>query len=459
LALIELDLTAPPDQPPSTPPPARRYRRIGLLLAVVLALALGGAAPARSPLWRYLGTVPDAAAAAGRADAPFRLSGGMLYTFAGAGADRVVEAWSPAAPPHRVWTARFPARMTGPDQVPFGGIDARQAGAVVMLSDGPSTTAVDRRTGRVRWTSPVPVQPLAGDRIGIAPDQAFRAGTVYDQDSGEPGALYFSSTGEPHTEPPIRTEVRGLDLRTGATVWSVKTSGAANVFRTARPAAGVLILGSDRLSLRSGDTGSVMRETPLSGIGEATPFTGELVGDTLVVTYGGFQAARPLLVGYATATLERRWERPQTRALVNTGSCEGVVCSEEGGRRTVLDGTTGRDLWRVPDDLDLRRRAGYVIETPGGGSDLPVGVVDAATGTPRANLGGWRAEVPGTGDQPIVLRRSQGPLTSLFGAVTAGRTAVQPLGATSGPVGECTSDERYVVCQADGGLQIWAYRA
>ena len=27
----------------------------------------------------------------------------------------------------------------------------------------------------------------------------FRPGTAYDQDSGEPGPLYFSATGEPHT--------------------------------------------------------------------------------------------------------------------------------------------------------------------------------------------------------------------------------------------------------------------
>jgi len=86
-------------------------------------------------------------------------------------------------------------------------------------------------------------------------------------------------------------------------------------------------------------------------------------------------------------------------------------------------------------------------------------VVDPATGARRVELGGWRADITGSDEQPIVLRRHQGPLTSFFGAVAAGRPAVQPLGATSGPVGDCTSDERYVVCQADGGLQIWAYRA
>ena len=49
MAVIEVDLDAPPGPAPG-PPPARRYRWAGLLLAGLLTLALGGAAPVTSAI-------------------------------------------------------------------------------------------------------------------------------------------------------------------------------------------------------------------------------------------------------------------------------------------------------------------------------------------------------------------------------------------------------------------------
>jgi hypothetical protein len=37
--------------------------------------------------------------------------------------------------------------------------------------------------------------------------------------------------------------------------------------------------------------------------------------------------------------------------------------------------------------------------------------------------------------------------------------AIQPLGGTGGPVSDCSSDEKHVVCRSGDELRIWAYRA
>ena len=450
MALIELDLAAPPGQPLSSAPPARRYRLTGLILAAVLVAALGGAAPPGSLRWRYLGGVPSP----GGPESPFQLDGDRTYTVAGAGADRVVTAWALAEPPRKLWAVPFPARVVGPDQVTFGDVHAQRAGDVVLLSDGPATTAVDARTGAVRWRSPILVQPLAGDRVGLVQEPEFRAGTLYDQNSGAPGPLYFSASGEPHTEPPARTDIRGVDLRTGATRWSAALPGSVNLFA----GAGLVILSSDRLTLRSLDTGKVLREIPLPAIAGQAPYSGQVVGDVALVFYGSDDSDQRHLVAYAADTLRRRWERPEAKVLINPGSCNGVVCADDSSGRVVLDPATGRQLWRAPDDVDLNLRGADVLESTGGNPAVPVRLVSPVTGAQRLDFAGWRSDVSGSADQPVVLRRTLDSGASAFGVVADDPAAVQVLGATRGPVSDCSADDRFVVCRAAGGLQVFAYR-
>ena len=49
----------------------------------------------------------------------------------------------------------------------------------VLLQAEETSIVLDARTGRVRWTSPVPVDPLAGARIGLVHAQQFRPGTTW----------------------------------------------------------------------------------------------------------------------------------------------------------------------------------------------------------------------------------------------------------------------------------------
>jgi hypothetical protein len=453
VAVIELDLTAQADQPLSSPPPADRYRLPGLLLAAVLAFALGGAAPAVPTMWRILGTVPAAASS----DIPFQLTGGHVYTVSGQGHDRVATAWTMESPPRPQWTTRFASRLTGPDEVSFGGLRARRVGDAVLFYDGPMTTALDARTGAVRWASPVQATPLGGGRIGVTQTQVFRAGTVYDQDSGEPGLLYFSSTGEPHVEPPVRSEVHGIDLRTGTTLWTVALRGSVNVFAAPGPAAAVLVVVSDRIERIAGDTGAVDRTVRLPRIGGVGPASGSLADGLLLVRYGDFSSAGHE-VAYTADTLDRRWERAVPEVLLDPPSCGTVLCSGPRAALDVIDPATGRPGWRAPEDVDLVRHEGYVIELDTE-TGAPVRLADPATGAVRLALPGWTAEISGSADQPLVLRRPGAAGRSVFGVVLADRDRVQLLGESDGPLSDCTSDQAYVVCRGVGGLRIWAYRA
>jgi outer membrane protein assembly factor BamB len=450
VALIELELTAQPQPALSSPPPAYRYRLPGLLIAAVLLLALGGAAPPAALLWRHLGRVP----APGGSESPFQLTGGRGYTVAAGGAQRVATAWALDEPPRRLWTTSFPARVVGPDEVAFGGVGATQAGHVVLLSDGPATTVVDAATGKRRWGSPVQVTPLSGDRIGIEQYQTFRPGTVYDQDSGEPGLLYFSSTGEPHVEPPLSTEVRGVDLATGATVWSVPVAGSVNVFAVP---GGVLVLASDRLERLAVDTGAITRTVMLPKIGGSGPDGGSIAGGMVVVGYGN-SAFAGLEVAYTADTLQRRWQRDVPEVLLDPPNCGTVLCSGPRAALDVIDPATGRVAWRVPADVDLVDHGSSVLEVDTG-SGAPVRLVDAATGRTRIDLAGWRAEIGGGPGEPIVLRRPEAAGSSAFGVVLAGRDRVQMLGESGGAVSDCAADRAHVVCRGAGGLQVWAYRS
>ncbi|HEY0531488.1 MAG TPA: PQQ-binding-like beta-propeller repeat protein [Actinoplanes sp.] len=449
MALIELDLTAQPGPAATSLPPARRYRTAGLVLAVALAFVLGGAAAPDAPRWQFLGAIGSPPIP----ESPFQLDGDRVYTAGGLGDDRTVSAWSLAKPPVKLWSVRVPARQIGPDQVAYGDVRARTAGDVVLITDGPQTTAVDARTGATEWHTAVGVHPLAGDRFGLVQDPKFRPGTDYNQAGGAPGDLYFSATGVPHDEPPVETQLRGVDLRTGATAWSASAPGSVVFFDDP---SGVVVLASDRLTLLSATTGAVLRSTALPVLAGQKPRSGRLVGDLVLISYGEDRGDARSLVAYSVRTFQQLWRVPQAKELVDPGACTGLVCADAPSGVSVLDPATGRALWHAP-GLDLVRLGADVLEQDTGTSDA-VRVADPVNGNDKLWVKGWHSDLAMADDSPLLLRRTDESRASVFALVEDDPVALRPLGETHGAVGDCATDSSFVVCRGTGVLQVFSYR-
>ncbi|MBB2942389.1 outer membrane protein assembly factor BamB [Actinoplanes lutulentus] len=446
MTLIDLDRAAESDQADSRRPPPWRYRHAGLLLAAVLMITLGGAAPTASVFWRYLGEIGQV----NTAEVPVQLTGDHLYTLASSGVRRELTAYQ-LDPPRQLWTSEVPLGA-GYDatQGLFGSVTVRRSGDVVLVSEGVTTTALDAGIGAVRWSAPFVVTLLSSGHVGVVVERIFRPGTEYDQASGDPGPLYFSATGVPHTEAPIRTEVRGIDLTTGKTVWTTAPGGSVTVdpARGGPDPAAVLITASDRLIRLDGATGRTLAETELPELNGSGPFSGSVIGDVAMVGYQ--DPAR--LVAYDARTLRRLWQRDRPDVEGEVPSCRDVICSGPRSELLVLNPATGDEAWAVYAETDLASRAGSVLETRAD-TDTPIRLADPLTGKTLADLGGWDQALEGEADGVLVVRRDDS-----FAAVLPGHHELTFLGTVDTAGADCSADEHHVVCRDGTGLGVWAYR-
>ena len=450
MTLIDLDRAAPPGPAAGRRPPPRRYRHAGLLLSVILALTLGGAAPTAGFFWRYLGE----AGPVDGAETPVQLAGGNLYTVSSAGVERELTAWALEPAPRRLWSSPVPIG-TGYDAAGglFGRVTVRQAGDVVLMSEGVSTTAIDARTGATRWTKPVTVTLFGSRRIGVVLDRVFRPGTEYDQTSGDPGPLYFSATGVPHTEAPVRTEIRGVYLASGETAWTVAPGGSVAVDAAPGTPPAVVITSSERLALVAGETGETLRAVGLPARGGSGPSAGAVVGDLALVGYVG----PAVQVAYDVRTLRRLWERGLAGLPGEATDCAGLVCAGVRNSVVVLDPATGGPAWPISGAVNLAARAGAVLETRSD-TDAPVRLADRLTGRTLVDLAGWDEALAGGPESALLLRRSDAAGGQTFAVVPPGAGALTRLGTVDVDGAQCTADERNVVCRDGTGLRVWAYR-
>jgi outer membrane protein assembly factor BamB len=449
VALIELDLYAPAEPMPGRAPRGR-HRYGGLALLVVLLLALAGSGPAKSVLWRRTGL-----AQIGAPNGSYQLVGGRLYTFDSVGTRLVTTAWS-MDPLRRLWsrTTRIPDAPSDGVLPGFGWFAAPAGSDQVLLQSQLSSTVVDARTGTVRWTSPVPVTPTAGGRVGLVYEQQFRPGTEYDQATGAAGPLYFADDGVFHTEPPLHTTLYALDLRTGRQLWQTVRAGPLVAADVRGVADQIVVVASDWLGVLAARTGAVLRERRLPAPAARELSSGDIVGDLVLLRHGS-PGDGGTVTAYSVSSLAPVWQQ-QEPVDGSAAFCADMLCESEDFGVAVLDPATGNPRWRTDRGASLVGRGTSVLEV-GNGENRPVRVRDAATGAVQVDLAGWSWYASSPEEAPLMLGRLDRDRT-VFGVLTPGRRAVQPLGYSTTPVTNCASDERFVGCRVLGGVEVWAYQ-
>jgi putative pyrroloquinoline-quinone binding quinoprotein len=441
VALIELSPETPAPPAPATPPPAYFYRRAGLALAALLLLALGGAAPPAATIWQRVGAVPVPASG------DFQLIGGILYAMDLDAQPRTLTAWQ-AQPLRRLWSYR-----SSTNEDPFFVAEATPDITVVRAER--SVTVLDARTGAVRWTSPVAVQPVS-DTVAYVEEEIFRPGTEYDPASGDPGQLYGTNSAALHTEPARRTELRGLDLSTGARRWTLSFPGSVFTAWTADPGNGVVVLSSDKLSLISPATGEVLRERAVPLLDGVRAEAGEVVGNTVLVHYGSFGTGGPV-IAYALDTLGELWRQNRPDPAGNSSVCSGLLCVSKVDELVVLDPRTGADRWRIADTDLIAFGPDAVLELQG--MTTPVRTADAGTGRPLIDLSPWQYQFPVQAGGAFLLSHLNKDRTTAFGLLRPGATEVQLLGRLPDMTVQCQAVPGVVACRVGDRVEVWAFRA
>jgi outer membrane protein assembly factor BamB len=462
-AVIELDLGAPAPVD-SRMPPVHRYRRFGLALSVLLLLSLAGAVPALAPLWRRDGTVPVVGA-----DSLFAIAGDRLYVSVASRGERTVTAWQ-LRPFRTLWSAAIPAGDA--DRLELRPVPGRLLVRVTRSERGPSTTALDDRSGAVAWTVPQDVQPLPGGHTGLVQEQVFNDADRYDEESGAPGPLWFADTGTAYGRPPTRSILHGLDLTDGRERWSQQWLGS--IFAAPGPAvpasavvvsaerSGAPVASSHRLELLDADTGAVHRRKVVETAADSQLETGAINAQ---VTDGLLVLERTDDVGsvrtaFGLVDLAEKWRLPYGDVPGTSRFCAGVPCVETPYGLSILDPATGAVRWKAPASTDLTGRGGHAVAADlTGTAPVPLRTVDVATGAPRVDLTAWPTSVAGAADAPLVLAAPDDQGGTAFGLLRPGDRAIRALGRSESSVSDCSADAHLVACRTGVGIEIFEYRS
>lgn len=167
---IEIDLDREPTAAGTRAAPgpwvtARRLRTGALAVSLALLLAAGGSAPPGPPPLTELTTLTVAP------DQGFLLTADRVFVGAErtAGSGRSISAHEPGRG-RLLWTSEY-------DRDPGAGGLVEQVGDGLLVrtmeDDVPHTTAVDARTGAVRWSVAGSVEALADGRTGLLQEHIF----------------------------------------------------------------------------------------------------------------------------------------------------------------------------------------------------------------------------------------------------------------------------------------------
>lgn len=256
----------------------------------------------------------------------------------------------------------------------------------------------------------------------------------------------------------VQGAVTGIDLRTGARLWSVPLPSTA-VLQPLPGAPGRLLLVHDtgRMELRDVTDGRALAVAALPPANYAPDNPG-IVGGTVLLRHP--QAGGWAVSAYDAGSLARRWSRPESTVPDAVRACGPLICLAARSGVRGLDPADGTARWFQPGWRTLEQRGEHLLVygSPSGEADL-AGLADPRTGALLVDLRPWRV-VSGPADADILLSRPDRadgrPVVGL--AVPRTRT-VRILGGLEAGAGDCRAGSDRMVCRsADGAIVGWTYR-
>jgi hypothetical protein len=304
----------------------------------------------------------------------------------------------------------------------------------------PRTTAVDLRTGAVRWSHEGSVITLPGSSVLLAVT----------------GIRTLSTAGRR-----VQGPIESIDPLTGRALWRVDVPSTAVLIGVPGPPESLprmLLVHDDRtFVLHDLSTGAVLSRTvvPPADYGPENPsVSGGLVLLRHPVGWGADISA------YDPVTLAVRWRRPAAGAY-QAQPCGPLACLTGPDGVIALDPANGAIRWYHPGwhDLELRGRTLIAYASPGGITDA-VGVVDPYTGDVLVDLRGWRPLTStGTGDDVFVARPAEQGARSIVAVARPGDRQLRLITDMPTGTGDCQAVPKQLICRSTSGdLILWGYR-
>ncbi|WP_250038177.1 PQQ-like beta-propeller repeat protein [Paractinoplanes maris] len=256
--------------------------------------------------------------------------------------------------------------------------------------------------------------------------------------------------------------VHGVDLRTGATRWTLRRPSDGYIAETGWagdfPRWLVLLTDSGRLESRDPYTGALIASRalptrPARANGLIWPV------DDLVMADEG----RAGFAAYRLPDLTFRWH---TRADLSTSwmqaGCGRLICTFRHQRgMTALDPATGRELWRSDLYAYAEGIGDHLLATRAErGADEPaLWVVDLQTGAARGNFGRWEFLAP-TGDGRFYAKLDvRGAYLVHYGILDPATLAVRLLGSADDVSNSCQVASDRLICRlVDANVALWPLR-
>ncbi|WP_203921209.1 outer membrane protein assembly factor BamB family protein [Rugosimonospora africana] len=438
--VIELDTDWEPRDPPvgSVWRVGRRTRLAIGMLTCLLLVAVSARPVAPVPAFRLVESVP-----ASPGDF-YSLSGDQVFVVRSTPPARRsrIDAYSLPGGRHQ-WRALLPAQL-------YAYPAAATVGVILAEGTNPQqprqVMALDAATGSVLWR--------------LADAMVFD-----DTTSVGPRMLVFvAPSGGPR-------ELRLLDTRSGATVWSRPLPAGTRA----------KVLASRRLVLRSADgsaqildedtartlvSGRLDTDSYQSPLDDSPGFGALSAGDRLIVTYllphdvTGVSA-------YQMSTLDKLWSTEVGERVLNVADCLAVLCVSSDDNMIAVDPATGERRWATLRWIMGGGLGGLVQATNVPGEQDPDGrvvLLDPETGRLTLDLGDWSPLEPIIRGQPALLTTGRrGPLGTWVGALDRAGTAVRPVAFLPDAMrGTCEIDRTgrlYLACSDyDGPVDIWVGR-